>query len=249
MMQECLISPSWFGAAVKLVDHWQTLTAGLLAIVAAAIGFAAIWLQTSKTEKMTIAAIERQHNAIRCVMPMTLAETHTNCKSMAENIANLLECIVKNDDESEYLAHSFPSLKWDAENIKSYRLFVETFTDHSKRKYISELVGSIQILSARYETFDIRNTIGESAIIDILIYCGKVSFLNSELYNYCRYADNNFPTLESFGSNSDIWDIIREFSLGFVLLRNDIEIFHSRINKLIDSNKAHDVIPWNVRFR
>ena len=72
-MRYCLDLPNWLQIVGNTIDHWQTMIAGMIAIVAALIGTYAIGRQARKD-------LARRHNAARAVLPLALSEIGGFCQ-------------------------------------------------------------------------------------------------------------------------------------------------------------------------
>ena len=234
---------------------WQTLFAAGVALWAAYVGANAIYRQTLKTEQLAQDEISRRHNAARCVLPLALSEVSTLCQSMANKIAEKIE-IHAGSDCNLYQAmpilgagsSKFDPITAPPYTLKAFKDFVQTLTDSSNVAHVGQLMAQIQILIARWDTFDLNQIAPDIRLIELLIDVARVKLLNDTIFNYARMVGDEHFSIVSKDFYSDAWDSIRGKTRELLFHRDSPDLFFGQINTLIDYRKEHNISPWLERF-
>ena len=183
-------------AAIVWLHEWQTLVAGLIAIIAAVIGWKAINGQVQQTERHEQERIARRFDAARATLPLTLGHIVRYTKACESYVQAILLAdgrkIVKHKPQS-----SPPELP--SEGISELRALIESSL-LAVRARVSELLADLQIQHARLEGVFISLTeSGQSTIVTrrdiaaLMIEAAIVGAQAGNLYQYARRQTENVP--------------------------------------------------------
>jgi hypothetical protein len=254
-MLTCRIPSEWFADFSLCLFEWQTLVGGLLALAAALLGAGFLYKQIKQTADLHREELRRRHNAVRSTMPLALAAINDLVAHVVDNLASTLESEDQPDFEVAFedaakpeRSDKFVRISTPPYVMETMRSFVETLSLDREIRHIAELISSIQILIARYNSFSFK----EASVIDrlygLLIDAAKVSLLNDTLYNYGRFVDNGSFGLVGTLSDNEAWDKIHGRAQGTVFQRRSPDFFFARIKERIDQSKTAGTSPWIEKF-
>lgn len=254
-MNYCLDMPHWAEIVGSWLYNWQTLIAGLIALIAAGIGFYAINRQTQTTADLARLELDHRHNAARCVLPFALSSISAICQQMADSIAEEFEARKRPGFDQGWeeatqgsRRRQFDNLALSEEVIGVFRNFVETLSDHADVAHIGQLLSQIQILLARWNSFNLTQISVNIQLISILVNVGTVALLNDSLFNYARIATNEKFSIVGTKEHDDVWDAIRGKVQGLLFRRPSPDLFFGDLDDLIDRQKKHGTSPWIEKF-
>ena len=140
--------------------------------------------------------------------------------------------------ECEYPAHGSQTLA----------AFVECLDHRDEEKHVAELLASLQIYAARFQTQRHSRPYGEDELIGLLLDSGKVKFLAEAMFNYARFAeDGSFAKVGTL-SNEEAWRAIQQSTLGLVFDRPVIDGFSKVIGDKVNRYIELDTSPWIEKF-
>lgn len=141
----------------QFLMDWQTLIAGVLALVAAGIGFYFINRQILQAEQHEGDRIERSFDAARATFPLVLSDLAAYARETADFYSVPFRSTATSAgvsrkhfavEEDELL--SAPAMP--DETVPDIRRFIEACPDKEARNYLSKLIRELQILRARMES-------------------------------------------------------------------------------------------------
>ena len=236
----------------KWLHDWQDLVSGVLALLGAYWALIGIRQQIDVDREQNREQIRRQHNAARVALPLALAEVSSFVQAIADNVAAEIEAY-GNQSTSEPREHlvrrgfavePLPKVELPSDVIYAFQNFVESLDSESEIRHIAELLSSIQILKARYESLDFSHVAMELTLYGRLIDAAKVGFLNDCLYNYGRFLDGKSFAAVNELSKSDAWDKIMAKAHSLVFSRPVPDIFLNEIGKRVTGYKERGQTPW-----
>lgn len=231
---------------------WQNLVSGVLALLGAYWALMGIRQQIHVDREQNREEIRRKHNAARVALPLALAEVSSFVQAIADNVAAEIEAY-GNQSNAEpreklirrgYAVEPLPKVKLPSDVISAFQNFVESLDSESEIRHIAELLSSIQILKARYESLDFSHVAMELTLYGRLIDAAKVGFLNDRLYNYGRFLDSQSFAVVNEWSNQEAWDKIMAKAHSLVFSRQVPDVFLKEIEKRITGYKERGQTPW-----
>lgn len=234
---------------------WQTVVAGLIAIVAALIGARAIYIQTRKTQELAQAELSRRHNAARSVLPIALSELHSLCQSMADTITEEIEARRDSSFDPGFdgaflgaRATTLPAKHLPNELQCRFQDFVETLDDDREVRHIGQLLSQIQILMARWNSFKLDQIAPDIGLMQLVLNVSTVCFLNDGIFNYARMADTHSFGAVDVKTLDDAWDAIRGKAVELLFHYSRLDELHEKLNNLVDGRKKSGTSPWIEKF-
>ncbi len=133
--------------------------------------------------------------------------------------------------------------------ITEMKEFVETLRGKQSVRHVAELMSSIQIMISRFNSFELDQ--GDELVVlglsDLLMDVAKVRFLNDKMYNYGRFADDQFAVVGRI-PHDEAWDEIHQRLKGFIFDRKIPEGFLNPFNEKIQRYKKEGRSPWIEKF-
>lgn len=191
---------SWMALSDKnvgTVRDWQTLIAGLIAIVAALMGGGFVLYQTYEGRRQEHARIARHHAAARAVLPLALS----GLVDYAEAVAAALEVLRRTVVSRRVMG--FPGVPFvppvfKPELIEPLRDLVESASE-SVGERVAKIIEDVQIMDARLRDIPRKIAPGSSSLYlevnlngDILL-AATIFARCSDLFNYARRRTDDAP--------------------------------------------------------
>lgn len=238
-----------FGEWLK---QWQDLVAGILALVGAYWALMGIRQQIDVDREQDRDQTRRKHNAARVALPLALAEVSAFVQAIVNNLADEIEAYGEQSPAEPrerlvrrgFAVEPLPKVELPVGVISSFQAFVETLDSESEIRHIAELLSSIQILQARYESLDFAQVAMEMSLYGRLIDAAKVGFLNDCLYNYGRYLDRKSFAVVNELTHAAAWDKILAKSHNLLFSRPVPDVFFGEIDKRVAGYKKRGQTPW-----
>lgn len=252
----CDVPADWINTFSQCLYEWQGIEGALLALLAAG---ASIWFlqkQINQTQRHRTDELARRHNAARLTLPLTLSSISELVQSMANEIAVEFEKFgpdgfSKTFDailEQGQVRSRFSPVTLPSEILASFQDFVSSLTHERDVRHVAELIGSIQILISRYNSFDINQTAASTNLIGLLLDCAKTKLLNEKIFNYARFVDDSEFGIIDKNSTANAWDEIHGAAQGLVFSRASPDAFFPELEQRIQQYKEHGVSPWMEKF-
>lgn len=252
----CRLPTNWFSDPSQCLFEWQTLISGGLALAAAGLTVIYLKKQIIQSDEFHRIELRREHNAARSVLPVALAAISEFCNEIAEQVATAIEDRNKNDFNAGFEENSsggaeqkiFVPVSLPGEVITTMKDFVETLSDSPNVRHVAELLSSLQILQARFCSFDLQQIGVLHSLYSLLLDAAKVKLLTDSIYNYGRFVDENCFSIVNQESFDAAWKSIQGKAQGLVFMRKNPDYFFPEINRLVSSYKDNQVSPWNEKF-
>jgi hypothetical protein len=170
------------------LKDWQTLTAGILAIIAAVIGGLFIWWQTILLKRQEQKRINRKHAAARAVLPLALSALIDYAEDCTASLTPLIHSA-----GGPPTSPPFVPPKLDPEVIPRLRDLIES-ADEIVSGRVFALISDVQILAARLRNLSKPNYILTRLGIESHILRAAVIYARGEeLLRYARHDTNEVP--------------------------------------------------------
>lgn len=254
-MLSCRVPSDWLSDISACWYDWQTILGALLALFGAWLTVRKIREQIEQTEKQEKRRTERQHRAARTVLPLALSEIDGLCRRAASQIGH--EIVIRenfgaafSDNVGKHTRSSrLRPIDLPQNVISEMKHFVETLEGEDRARHVAELISSIQIMISRFNEFDLDqgDKLSVLGLSDLLFDVAKVRFLNDAMFNYGRFADDNFAVVGRI-SDFDAWDGIHKRLESFIFIRKLPEHFFNPINEKIQRYKNEGKSPWIEKF-
>ena len=248
----CGIPSDWVSGFSQCLYDWQGLEAGALALLAAFIGVLFVQRQIGQAQKHREDEISRRHNAARLTLPLTLATVSELVQKIGDEVADEFEKFGPDGFSKTFdaiagagsLKTRFDPLSLPADVIVSFGSFVASLADGRDIRHVAELMGSIQILLARYKDFDLNGAGAKLNLAGLLLDAAKVKLLNEKMFNYARFVDENSFGIVGVSTPTDAWDQIHGSAQSLVFRRASPDIFFPDFQERVQRYKEHDISPW-----
>jgi hypothetical protein len=253
---KCDIPADWSSDFSQCLYDWQGLEAGALALLAAGIGVFFVQRQIKQAQAHRVDEIARRHNAARLTLPLTLAAVSDLVKQIADEVAGEYEQYGPDGFSKSFdaiIEHGKPRSEFDpielpGEVIGSFEEFVESLAANRDIRHVAELLGSIQILLARYNDFDLNQAGAKLNLVSLLLDAAKVRLLNEKMFNYARFVDDSSFGIVGVVPPADAWDQIHGHAQSLVFSRASPDLFFPDFHQRVESYKEHDISPWIKKF-
>lgn len=251
----CDVPADWTSNFSQCLYDWQGLEGAGLALLAAGIGVWFVQKQIKQAQEHRADEISRSHNAARLTLPLALAAVSELVQKIADEVANQFEKFGPDGFSKTFDAiiqggepeHRFKPLALPSDVIVSFEKFVASLTNITDIRHVAELIGSIQILLARYNGFDVAQASANS-LAGLLLDAAKVRLLNEKIYNYARFVDDSSFGIVGVTVESKAWDEIHAQAQSLVFTRQSPDAFFPEFRRRIDGHKRHNTSPWNEKF-
>lgn len=184
---QCVVPTEWFNDFSQCLYEWQGLEGGLFALIAAYLSIRALRRQIEQADRHEMDRLDRQHNAVRATLPLTLSGLIENCRTMLVvlNDAKGLELDV--EDGPDFHLPPTPSA-----HISELQDVISSSHSNHLPAYIGKIIQEIQILYDRtavlHNKQERRRRIGLKREIDTWIFqAAKIHALVDGLFKYSRY--------------------------------------------------------------
>jgi len=210
----CRIPADWMADPSQCWYDWQSLLAGLLAIVAAFVGAMAIYCQTRQSKIQEGARLRRRHNAVRHALPVNLSEILSFLQNVMRDVfsnQNMVVMIGGPNIETCGAARTLSDGLTD---------FIESTDDSRLIEASASLIRRLQVLESNIITLRQKSGIywqgpsdsgnaqlRQNELDELIVRAGQAHALTESLFKYALD-----PKMAPIG-NVDWDDVRRAFSL------------------------------------
>lgn len=195
---QCDIPADWTANFSQCLYEWQGIEAGLLALIAALIGAFYLRRQISQHEKLETERLDRQHNAVRTTLPLTLS-------GLCESLRLMLVALdaAKRDVIANGLTTNFEPPRTPVEHVRELHAVVASTSDNSVVKPIANIIRELQTLWARVSLLknpdEQKSRAGlKEEINRWIIQTAQTYALVESLFDYARAEAESGPTAVSW---------------------------------------------------
>lgn len=197
----CRLPKHWYADFSQCLHEWQTLLAGILAVLAGlgtiVLGRKTIKAMEAQRESQELIAQRhnhRRHQAYRAILPLLLGDITDHLVSLSDNIKRA-EIYVAAGDFSVPL-EVISRAEIDTEVVRN---FLSTCCDENIVTVMSLCVNRAQLLQARMGLLrshsEIQLTVGLNRDIESwYLLCAEAYAFAEALFNYSRFETSNGPT-------------------------------------------------------
>ena len=184
-------------ANIGTVKDWQTLIAGVIAIVAALMGGGFVYYQTLESRRQHNALLARRHAAARSVLPLTLSALMENASTIAERLDTLRSSAVGGRVPRGTAPFEYPEA--DHNLIGPLKDVIETAPE-SVSDAIATLLSDIQVLEARLRHAAAAPSTRSTSlvltlnIVDYIINAATIYARCAALFEYARRETDDAPS-------------------------------------------------------
>lgn len=253
----CRMPADWLADFSQCLFDWQALEGGILALAAAGLSILFLRRQITQSANQHREEIVRRHRAARMSMPLALAAISELTQKVSDRLAEEFEktahdefdAAVDNFLDKPAFNLVFEPVEISPEITSAFRLFIETLDNDSNVRHIAELIASLQIMIARFNSFKINQAAANLSTISLLLDVAKVRFLTESIYNYARFVDEAPFGVVGILSIAESWEKIHQRAESLVFSRNMPEIFFKPLGDAIEVRKQRNQSPWNEKFK
>ena len=195
----------------------------------------------------------RRLNGARVRLPAALSGLLKFSHETATSVGSAIERINVRPDNGHGLVilRADPKLDefpYPSADLQALTEFVECLNDRDEEKHVAELIASLQVYAARYETQRRSESLSSESLHDLLLDSGKVKFLAEAIFNYARFADNASFAKVGTVTTEEAWRGIQTATLGLVFDRPVIDGFMQNIGQKVQRYIEHDISLWLEKF-
>lgn len=201
-----------FASHMDWLYKWQTLVAGLLALLGAIATVAIINKQISQVDKLAAAARYRELLAARCMLPVTLSRI---CE-YATQCVEVLKPFYVADEDAELVRGAFDAPPIPRDDLSSLQACIR-HGDTELQNAIADLLSEIQVQSARLRGFSSAMREGGQLmhgheVIEFVSDSLEIYARASNLFDYARRRNEVIgpsPSGEDMRNAAGIMDVRR----------------------------------------
>ncbi|MGV3513320.1 MAG: hypothetical protein ACO1OX_15065 [Novosphingobium sp.] len=191
---QCAVLTDWFNDFSQCLYEWQGIEGGILALIAAYFSIRALRRQIEQAERHENERLDRQHNAVRATLPLTLSGLIENCQNMLTALNDAKRIDLDVDASTEVYLPPVP-----AAHISELQDVISSSRSDHLPAYIGKIIQEIQTLYAQVSTLNNRQErqrrVGLDRDIDIwILQAAKIHALVEGLFDYARYKVSKPPT-------------------------------------------------------
>lgn len=185
---------------IHAIKEWQTLVAGLMAILGAFVGGGAVWYQTYLIEKREQCRLDHQHSAARAVLPLALDALVSYAHDCGRSLFLLLSSTSTTAVRPCNIVSYTPPPALNPAVISDLRDVIES-SKQPIRHAISHLLINVQWLSARLRGIGqniIPGSVNLVTIVDledIILIAASIYARGEDLFAYARQETDIPPPL------------------------------------------------------
>lgn len=181
---------------IQVIQNWQDLVAGALAVLAAIGGALLLNRQIRQTEKHEQSRLKRRFNAARATLPLTLSGLCAYATSMLAELSQIRRVFHYLGDEQ--IPHHFSPPPPPIELVSSLQGMIEATNQDNVVDLISEIIGEMQVLSGRVnmltDVTEAHHVIGQAQNVDeYMLQAAKIYALASSLFEFARRENEVGP--------------------------------------------------------
>ncbi len=187
-MKFCLDLPNTSFIVGQWLYDWQTLISGFLALIAAVVAVIYLKKQISLSEKQETDRLQRQHNAARATLPLTLS-----------GLCQVIEKMLRELHKAKSDPNTFQLPAPPTNAITELQQIILSTDNSSVTTPVSKIIREIQTLWARVEALSNRGNPPHNHILLIptfdewIIQAAKIYALIESLFDYSRFEKQDGP--------------------------------------------------------
>ena len=232
---------------VKLIEDYQSLIAGILALVAAWVTVRAINQQTKTSEKLERERIKRAELSARSTLPLALSSI---CNYARLSLKLLVDCYHELEKPNSRLGlESIDSvlckevIPLPDSSIVHLKSFIENSTNKSIRLALAKLIQKIQIHNSRMGSLLNPVKLGENEgdlddepdeylmmLVEYMLNIIIIDCLTSALFSYARFESEEVGELD--------WNRIHEYLISMEI-KDDVS---EKIQKMVDDRSKNKTL-------
>jgi hypothetical protein len=189
----CGVPIDWANDFSQCLFEWQGLGGGAIALAAAGLGAWFLWRQIAQSDRHERERLQRQHNALRATLPLTLS-------GLAESLKRMLLALhaVKAEVRQSGFTTKFDPPGTPAQYVIELQSIIASTDKLKVIEPISEIIRQIQTLWARVEVLknerEQRSRAGlELNIDDWIVQSAQIHALIESLFEYARAESEDGP--------------------------------------------------------
>ncbi|MGY4395285.1 hypothetical protein ACVWZA_000446 [Sphingomonas sp. UYAg733] len=201
---------------ISFADHWQTLIAGILAILAALLGAGLVYHQTRQTRAIEEDRLQRRNAAARSTLPLVLSSIMNYARQVAAGMRQLyLSSVGNHIDRDQLLAWDIPTVP-QGETAALATVIEAAANDTAD--VIADLLGHLQVQSGRIREMQANAAAGTPGRRNILKTALEEYLLDvADLHARCEllldYARREAETVQAKPGAEDLLRAL--FLMGF----------------------------------
>ena len=196
-MSRCDIPYDWIHYTSQCLHEWQTLEAGVLALLAGLGSVYYLRKQISLSREIEENNRKRHFNAVRASFPLTLSSI-VDFASLSFKELDQAKGNLKQGGKKALAAQiSIPVITPDL--VEQLRGFIEATDDQTAISLVSELLREVQVLSARMHSLadekDMKNRVGiDFNIAEYKLQAARIAALADALFPFSRGSVESPPS-------------------------------------------------------
>jgi hypothetical protein len=143
----------------QIIDHWQTLIAGVLALLAAAGTIVVLRFQIRQTSKLADDRRRRRERAALAVLPLALSELQQYARNWLSGLYELRPYFQHSDSldraQADKCLSAWPSPRLPENVLSVLKEYIE-FTDTAPAESASTLIRKLQVQQSRMREYEAR---------------------------------------------------------------------------------------------
>lgn len=180
---------------IALLDKWQSLAAGLLGIVAAAVGGTFIFFQIAEGRRQDRDNRRRRHSAARAVMPLALSSMCDYATECGKRLLGIRRLAQDQRIPTSPNVPDFPSVPSDV--VENFVTVIET-SDEAIAEKFAEVLRDVQVQSSRLRSLPHEIAEAERVVVlsNIDAYIADAAELHAKcvaLFDYARGRSDSVP--------------------------------------------------------
>lgn len=196
---QCAVPNAWVTSFSQCLFEWQSLEGGGLALLAAALSIWFLRRQINQSDRHENERLQRQHNAARATLPLTLS-------GLIDPLREMLVALhaAKSEVEQHGISTSFMPPSTPSNFVSELQSVIASTNNRTVIEPISQIIREIQTLWARVRVLNDergqRRQAGLSRNVDEwIVQAAQIHALVESLFDYARGERDNGPTEVSWG--------------------------------------------------
>jgi hypothetical protein len=182
-----------FNCLIDWIDHWQTLLAGMGALLAAGVSIYYLRQQIAQSAAQETGRRARRLAAARARLQLALSQTSHYATEMLSLLRGCLDAIGARDQLPTAIANQ-PRPNLPDAAIQSFEAVIEATDDDEFAALIADMISEMQVLDARVSGLPVEHeSIGRLNIQSYLLNAAQVYGYASSVFEYARRETEQPP--------------------------------------------------------